>query len=374
MTSGIGSRVMGTSSALIAAAATLGCSGGSDDFASTALGTTHAALTAHADCDTGVALTGVNLAGADFGEGNLPGTYEEDYIYPSAADVDPFLARGANVFRVPFRWERLQPVANGELDVVELARLDGLVSYITSRGATVVLDPHNYARYFGQVVGVDIPASALGDFWGRLAAIYRKNRRVIFGLMNEPNTMPTEVWLDAANVAIAAIRSAHAYNLVLVPGNAWTGARQWDDSWYGTPNAVVMTGVVDPAHNFAFDVHQYFDSDASGTYGVPAYEGAPSSCESMIVGTLRVALFTAWLRATGNKGFVGELGVPPSDATCLAALDDFLATLDENSDVFLGWTYWAAGPWWGDYPLSVQPNDDGSDKPQMAVLAPYFGG
>lgn len=374
MISRTGPRVTSGFFVLMAGVATLGCSGSRDDSERTTLGTVHAALTAHDECDEGVALAGVNLAGADFGESNLPGTYEVDYIYPSAADVDPFLARGANVFRVPFRWERLQPVAYGELAAVELARLDELVRYITSHGARVVLDPHNYARYFDQVVGVDIPASALGDFWERLAALYRSNRRVIFGLMNEPHSMPTEVWLDDANVAIAAIRATGAENLVLVPGNAWTGARQWDDAWYGTPNALVMTGVVDPASNFAFDVHQYFDSDASGTYGMPAYAGATSPCESVIVGSLRIALFTAWLHATGNKGFVGELGVPATDATCLAALDDFLGTLAENSDVFLGWTYWAAGPWWGDYPLSVQPDEVGSDKPQMAVLAPYFGG
>jgi endoglucanase len=367
---------MGTFSALVVSASALvalGCEGGDGLEESARLGTTSAALTRHADdCEDGVALTGVNLAGADFGEGNLPGVYEEDYIYPSAADVDLFLERGVNVFRVPFRWERLQPTLNGAFDPVELGRLDTLVRYITKHGAKVVLDPHNYARYAGQVVGIDIPASTLGDFWGRLAKLYKKNRGVVFGLMNEPNSMPTEVWLDDANVAIAAIRAAGARNLVLVPGNAWTGARQWDDNWYGTPNAVAMLGIVDSADNFAFDVHQYFDIDASGRYEVPAYAGAPSPCESTIVGTLRIALFTAWLRETGNRGFIGEFGAP-NDPTCLAAMDDMLQTLDASRDVFLGWTYWAAGPWWGDYLLSVQPNDDGTDKPQFAVLAPYFG-
>ena len=49
-----------------------------------------------------------------------------------------------------------------------------------------------------------------------------------------------------------------------------------------------------------------------------------------------------------------------------------LGTLDASSDVFVGWTYWAAGPWWGDYPLSVQPNDDGTDKPQFEILARHL--
>jgi endoglucanase len=235
-----------------------------------------------------------------------------------------------------------------------------------------VLDPHNYARYFDQIVGIDIPADALANFWGRLARLYGPNPAVVFGLMNEPNSMPTEVWLDDANAAIAAIRATGASNLVLVPGNAWTGARQWDDSWYGTPNSVAMLGVVDPADHFAFDVHLYFDIDASGSYAAPAYDGATSPCESTFVGSLRLALFTEWLEATGNRAFLGEFGAP-NEPTCLAAMDDMLKTVDANRDVFLGWTYWAAGPWWGDYLLSVQPNDDGTDKPQMSVLAPYFG-
>ena len=53
-------------------------------------------------------FTGVNLAGADFGEGQLPGTFGKHYTYPTAEEVDYFTAKGMNVFRLPFRWERLQ--------------------------------------------------------------------------------------------------------------------------------------------------------------------------------------------------------------------------------------------------------------------------
>ena len=30
-------------------------------------------------------------------------------------------------------------------------------------------------------------------------------------------------------------------------------------------------------------------------------------------------------------------------------------------------TYWAGGPWWGDYMFSIEPQN-GIDKPQMAIL------
>ena len=92
---------------------------------------------------------GVNLSGAEFGQQNLPGTYfligpgPYDYIYPNAEEVDYFMGRGMNTFRLPFRWERLQLSLNGNLDPLELARMNIFVDYATGQGAHVILDPHN---------------------------------------------------------------------------------------------------------------------------------------------------------------------------------------------------------------------------------------
>jgi endoglucanase len=36
------------------------------------------------------------------------------------------------------------------------------------------------------------------------------------------------------------------------------------------------------------------------------------------------------------------------------------------------WTYWAGGPWWGNYALSAEPKN-GVDAPIMAVLAKDYG-
>ena len=169
-------------------------------------------------------LAGVNLASAEFGS-SLPGTYDKDYTYPTQAEVDYFVTKGMNVFRLPFRWERLQPSEKGALDSVELGRVDAFVAHATARGAHVVLDPHNYARYYGQLVGTEVGDDALADLWSKLAAHFKANPKVIFGLMNEPHDMTTELWRDDANAAIQAIRAAGATNLILVPGNGWTGAQ-----------------------------------------------------------------------------------------------------------------------------------------------------
>ena len=137
------------------------------------------------------------------------------------------------------------------------------MAHATSRGVTVVLDPHNYARYNGTVIGPGgaVTHAHFADFWSRLALHYAGAPQVVFALMNEPHGLPTEQWLDSANAAIAAIRAAGATQLVLVPGNGWTGAHSWHSDWYGTPNAQVMGNVVDPLGHYAFELHQYFDQD-----------------------------------------------------------------------------------------------------------------
>lgn len=314
-----------------------------------------------------VNYTGVNLAGAEFAPDQLPGTYGTHYIYPTHTEVDYFTSKGMNVFRLPFLWERLQRAQFADFDASELARIDDFVNYATGKGASVVLDPHNYARYNNTVIGAGVPTSAFADFWGRLAARYKGNNRVIFGLMNEPHDMAsidraTELWRDDANAAIQAIRNAGATNLILVPGNAWTGAHSWNQSWYGTPNAQVMLSITDPGNNYAFEVHQYLDG--------PNFSGEFDYCSSTTIGSEKLAEFTSWLRQNGKRGFLGEFAGGRND-TCYSALDNMLTYIDNNADVWLGWTYWAAGPWWGEYRFTLEPLN-GADRPQMQPLSKHF--
>lgn len=310
-----------------------------------------------------VQYTGVNLAGADFGTDDLPGTYNTHYTYPTPAEVDYFVSKGMNIFRLPFRWERLQNNQNEAFNTKELARIINFVDYATSKQAKVILDPHNYARYYGEIIAIDgdngaLPLAAFIDFWSKLAGHFKNNNKVIFGLMNEPHDMPTELWLDNANAAISAIRAVGAQNLILVPGNAYTGAHSWNHDWYGTPNGEVMQDIIDPGNNYAFDVHQYLDSDSSGT---------SPNCVSTSIGSTRLQEFTNWLRQHNQRGFLGEFA-GGRNANCYAALDDMLDFMDANNDVWLGWSYWAAGPWWGDDIFTLEPEEDGTDRPQMAVL------
>jgi endoglucanase len=339
----------------------LGCGNANDYGPNEEVGTVQQA----ADC--ALPYRGVNLAGAEFGDDKLPGTFGVDYTYPDPAygyhSADYFLGKGMNTFRLGFKWERLQPTRLEPLNATELNRLRITTKNLTAKGAHVILNPHNYARYYDLIVGTSaLPNTHFADFWGRLASEFKDDERIFFGLVNEPHDMPTEQWLGASNAAIAAIRESGAKNLILVPGNQWTGAWSWTDDFYGTANSVVMLNTVDPGNNYAFEVHQYLDA-VSG--------GFEPSCVSATIGVERMQKFTAWLEQHGLRGFLGEFG-GGANTTCAAALRAMLTHVEQNANVYLGWTWWAAGPWWGDYFLSIEPYDNGGDRPNMNLLEEYL--
>ncbi|RUP17849.1 glycoside hydrolase superfamily [Jimgerdemannia flammicorona] len=300
-----------------------------------------------------VRWAGVNEAGGDFG--SKGGVYGTDYTYPTKSSVNYFASKKVNVIRVPFLWERLQPNLNQALNATEFGRLNAIVNYATkTKGIYVLLDPHNYARYNGQLIGSSaVPYNSFKKFWRLLATKYKSNGKIIFGLMNEPNTMPTEQVLTAMQAGVDGIRSTNATQLILVPGNAWTGAHSWTQSWYGTSNAQVMLNIKDPHNNYAYDMHQYLDSDYSGT---------SSSCNSPTVGSDQLATATAWLKTNKKRAFLSEFGFG-ANPTCYAAANNLLAYLNANH-VWIGYTYWASGPMWGNYIYSVEPKQ-GGDAPQM---------
>ena len=304
-------------------------------------------------------LLGVNLAGAEFGS-NVPGVFGIDYTYPTHTEIDYYASKGMGVIRLPFLWERMQRAEFAALDATELGRLDDVVNYATGKGLKIEIEPHNFGYGFGALIGsAQTPNSAFADFWSKLALHFQSNSNVVFGLMNEPHDQSASAWLGSANAAIAAIRSAGAVSQeILVPGSYWDGA--W--TWTSTDNdTVIGTGVQDSAHNFAFEVHQYLDADGSGTH-----PGAVSAT----IGVERLTAITQWAEATGNHLFLGEVGVT-TDQTSLTAFDGMLTYMQQHANAWEGVTYWAGGPWWGNYMFSIEPQN-GVDKPQMTILVQHL--
>jgi endoglucanase len=317
-------------------------------------------------------VRGVNISGAEFGR--VSGTLNRDYAYPTDANIGYYQAHGFTIVRLPFKWERMQRALYGDLDVKgngtgDFERLQAVVASVTGRGMVVILDPHNYGnrvvdgvRY--KIGSTAVPAEALEDFWIRLANEYKGNARVWFNLMNEPTGISAADWKSIAQSVTNAIRKTGARNRLLVPGTAYTTAA----SWVSSGNAKQMESFVDPANNFAFDVHQYLDTDNSGTHGT-CVAGA---------GAKRLNAFTNWATAHGTRGFLGEFaaGDPtiPGQEQCRAELTDLLGHVEANPAQWIGWSAWGAGVRWSpSYIFRLEPTDSAApDTNLMKALVPYL--
>ena len=327
-------------------------------------GAAHTPSVQAADAPGGLPYTGVNIAGGEFFDPLVKRSpvYGKDYIYPTRDQIAYYAHKGVNIIRVPFRWETLQKEPGQPLVEAELKRIIEVVDIATQRGMAVILDPHNYARYDGKVIGSsELPASAFADFWSRLAVPFIGKGNVWFGLVNEPHDMPTEQWVKAANAAIAAIRKTGATNLILVPGNGWSNAGGWNEDWYGTPNARAMLAIRDPGRRFLIEVHAYFDKDGSGK---------TPDIVSPTIGSERLRGFTEWCRRHKMRAFLGEFAVAPTELGH-QVIDDIMHFMLTNRDVWVGFAWWAGGAWWGDHFFSIEPHE-GRDKPQMRFLQPYL--
>jgi len=65
-----------------------------------------------------------------------------------------------------------------------------------------------------------------------------------------------------------------------------------------------------------------------------------------------------------------EFGVGANDMG-RQAIGDILTMMEKNWDVWIGFTWWSAGPWWGNYMFTIEP-DKGVDRPQMSYLQPHL--
>lgn len=156
--------------------------------------------------------------------------------------------------------------------------------------------------------------------------------------------------------AIDAIRGTGATSqYVFVEGNSYTGAWTW-----ATQNDDMKT-LTDSSDKLVYEMHQYLDSDGSGT---------SADCVSSTIGQERLESATAWLQQNNKVGFIGEFAGGANDV-CKTAVTGMLDYMVQNSDVWLGATWWAAGPWWGDYIFSLEPSSGVAYSSYLPILQAY---
>eukprot|EP00966_Prymnesium_polylepis_P284951 6583141-Prymnesium_polylepis.1 len=153
----------------------------------------------------GMWCAGINAAGFDLDPAGLStgGNRRTSYTVPSREALRYFVAQGANCFRLPITWERLQlnlgdttlstvpgfdevTVAGLEPSTSSPQRRSQLVDFITEElGVFAIIDPHNNDDGL-QHSTVDAEAWHFVLLWEAIARKWGSHPRIIFGLYNEP--------------------------------------------------------------------------------------------------------------------------------------------------------------------------------------------
>jgi len=202
-----------------------------------------------------------------------PGANEHQYHFDTQGTFDYLASRGITLVRIPIMWERLQPTLGGPLDPNYLQLVTDAVNRVQAAGMRAFIEPMNFAAYWlydgtqgvRQSIGSPaVPISYFADFWQKVSAAFKNNSGLTgYELMNEPTDMsgsnPAHLWEQASQSALSAIRNNGDNKLVLVPGYNWSGAQSWA---YTHPTS----WIVDPANNFRYEAHHYWDRDNSGSF------------------------------------------------------------------------------------------------------------
>jgi endoglucanase len=219
---------------------------------------------------------------------------------------------------------------------------------------------HNFGRYYERPLSQN-DADPLADVWRKLAKECKDNPGLYgYELMNEPHDLPggSDTWGGLAQHVMIAIRGVDTEHAILVPGYNWQNAQDW------TKNNQHLI-IKDPSNNIIYTSHMYFDSSRKGAYK-RSFEEDHGDVNIGVTGSED---FRNWLQQHHVRGMFTEFGVPP-DQSWLDTMDHFLAAIDRDPNI-VGAVYWSAGPWWGDYPLSIEPKD-GKDRPQMRTFEKFI--
>ncbi|UAW97250.1 glycoside hydrolase family 5 protein [Halopseudomonas nanhaiensis] len=335
-------------------------SGTGESGSNTSSGSTGNVVNKDPNLGTGMLeLIGLNIAGAEFTSSELPGKHNTHYFFPREGDFDKWSLKGVKSVRFPIKWERLQPVLNGEFDPTYAGLIDTMFTQATRANMAIILDIHNYGRYRKNVIGsAEVPYAAYQNLMERIAKRWQgRSSLYAYDIMNEPYGDADKTWLVAAQKGIDGVRKYDRQRPIYVEGMSWSSAARW------ATHSNELLKLNDPMDNLVFSAHLYLDSDASGQ------KYSTDLTVDPMVGVKRATPFINWLKKNGKRGQIGESGIP-DDPRYLEAMDNLLGYLQQNC---IPMTYWAAGRAWGGYTLSAEPYKDGTDKGQWKLLEKYLG-
>ena len=303
----------------------------------------------------------MNLASFNRASGPVRGT---DYpTYPDAL-LNWYKNKNMASVRLMFTWEAVQSALGGTVPstgsgyVDYWADLTDVIKRLLARGIYVTLCPWQYNKASGDTdIVYDSAAftsANFADFWGKFAtainAATAKDQRVAFDLINEPHThaesgsRPGDIgisianWFSNAQAAINAIRAAGATNTIFVPGMSYTAA----SSFTSNGSSTEFLKLTDSLNNMAVTVHCYSGLDSASPTVLR------DACSALVT----------WARTNGQKVMIGEIAIDAGAnglsshkstfATAQAQWADWNSFCVENSDVLVGWNWWANSTtgWW----------------------------
>ncbi len=305
----------------------------------------------------GIDLVGVNFGSGVFDPSNVPGIYNKGYTFADESYYKRHSALGFKLVRLGFLWERVQPKLGTELDAAEMGRIKQSLDYAQKYGIKVILDMHNYYRYYGKVINSpEVPRAQFAETWRKIALQVSKHPALYgYGLMNEPYNTGNNLWPQTAQAAGQAIRKIDPTTWIMVAGDRYSSAFHWQK--YNT-QLINDPWMRDPKNNLVYEAHQYLDYDYSGTYTNRSETFAP------MLGVERVKPWVEWLKKNKLRGYLGEHGIPDFSPSAVVATDNLLAYLSENC---IPSSYWAAGPRWGENIMALDVAS-GKHRPQLAPL------
>ena len=338
---------------------------------------------------------GINLSGLEFSKVIdpvvVPNLSSQDARsqFSDLADTQAFIKAGINTIRVPISWGYLQLEGPGKGPINEgyyNNYIRPLLQTLTKANIYTILDMHDYMRYsqFGKEYSgcgesgkcpdgtLIVDEKAYQSVWGQLMKIIQNDPLInktylMLDLNNEPVEVPDNKVFTIQASLIKLLREQHFDGYILVEGNAWSGLHSWTtEQWFGKDGQTYTNASLFTRENFAkagitdlskilINVHQYFDSDYSGTH---------DNCQQDLSTTgpngFNLNAFVDYLNQNKLKAIVTEFGTGTNAASCREPLRQFMQYLQDNSANghdygFTGWTIWATGHGWGDYNLRVKP-------------------
>ena len=288
----------------------------------------------HAPVPRWITVSGLELGAGQPGFCNEhPGAPGHDYFAPHRSTLQQLADEGFVGFRIPFRWERLQPVLGGPLDPDGVQELRYLISSADRIGKRVVLAMHNGGSYRMLVDGTPTTCGLEENIDGlirlydqHLAELWSRMSHALCGLPNlhgyslggPADGLPEGAWQRAGQAAVDAIREDGNTVNIFVAGNGRSHAETWDIDNPPEP------WLEDPIGKLVFEARCHLDHDASGSYARSYDEELRLDPALTRRVTARLSPFVRWLAETGAKGAITELGVDATSPGWTPLLDELL--------------------------------------------------